>query len=796
MAVRLTGFRDWDWEAEGFWSGLPSEGLSPLGTDANVIRRPGNTATLGPGSVGERVIPAEFGYAATGYGSWSEARSYLLWRLRPTDTTPGELRGKRADGTAVAMQAVLTMPPSESGGDVNTLIVRFVSVDPVWTATAPVSTAKGFTDSKDLALSAPLTGQERPATAVTVKPTVQRAAGTADAGWTWRRIYRLTNLSSQTLVDYPFGMELGLTNGLVTAGKALASGNDLRIVSQGVEWPRLLVDWNNATIQTIAWVVVPNLPPGASIDLEVWYGNAAAGAPPLLTGANKPVVDVDTAGANRSGNFEWRYNVTQDAAGAGKGGWYLDAATDEPELRLFDVPGAWRPARTVPNTDAVIQSSYVGYTITGTDYYKGIFAARRSRAGAILPGVDGTSFDGVVLSNPLGITSVTFDLYVLNERTSSNDATPLGRVVLATRKGGAGAWKPRWQQTALAETVTTIAQRTETFAAPVRQVAFAVWPRAGVRRISDAAGGDREVYGQWRTVLRVGIDSGKLSYNLIQAEEAIYELATELRLGGRDQTAPYTAVRIGRWANPGARYAVRLNEVVVLDLETRRAERWNATRTTLIERVPAAAVRAVDGVLVNGATVERAAVAWLPMRPAYPLVINPSFTTDATGWTRGVSGVTADPLTRDTAIYATAPASGRVTVTAAPAAGYVTERLPTLALAGRSVVRVGASVRTANANIEPRLWIAFYDAAAAFISESFDSGWTPAANTWYRRVHQAVPPTNARTFLVGILFNVPSGQIGSAYFDDFTLDGNEVAVTETALGGEIVGVEWVPVYAG
>lgn len=86
---------------------------------------------------------------------------------------------------------------------------------------------------------------------IRVQPTLQRSAPTAAVGWKWRRRYTITNNAAEPLVLYPYAIDLGLTNSLVSGSKAQADADDLRVWFQGQEIARTLVDWNSGSFATL-----------------------------------------------------------------------------------------------------------------------------------------------------------------------------------------------------------------------------------------------------------------------------------------------------------------------------------------------------------------------------------------------------------------------------------------------------------------------------------------------------------------------------------------------------------------
>ena len=898
--MKITGFGDWNWEADGYWAGLPTDYVPSVQVTPQVIARAGAIATFGPSTIGEHVVPVEFGYR--GALSYEQAWSTLLQRLRPADGTPRELRGSRNDGTPVTITAVMSMPPAGSG-EVNTLQATFTAVEPFWRSATFRSVSESFTGTDVLSIGnstvtlfegaygsgpaddpgfqpAPLTLKVTPTaqrpqtgdpqatlarttvgteavrlaaaaadrTGLTVQPldgaiwigpdagvssgngfpvasgeriTLEHtgevwAVAAADVavaaiddrdprtvvGWRYRRIYRIVNGTAETLASYPWAIDLGMTDGLVAAGKAQADGDDVRVVIEGIERPRTLVDFGSAARTALCWIVLPAVAAGGSLEVEVWYGNPSARPATALDRRTGPAFDVLTAGSGRSTNQRWVYRVDATLANAGLGGWWIDGGGDVPGLREFSAPGAWRPVRTVSGPDSAAQPSYASYTASSTTCFIARFEATRARNGVTLDAADGDGFDGVALGSPARITGVTFDLVYVNDSVSAVDATPLGQVVLLKRDSNGDDWRTVWSQNTTAATETTVAERTESFAA-VRSVAFAVWPYEG-REIEPGAGYDRVTFARWKSKLEVALDASEIVTALAQDEEEIYEISAEVRAGGgaSGDAAPFTAIRLGHRASGDGRttrYAIRLDETLAVDMAKRRAVRYADDGRTRIGDVPYAALSAVEGVLADGALAERPATGWLNVNPSVNLVPNPSFTTDASGWQAGTvtSGVTA-ALARDTDQFASTPASGRLTVSASTAGtGAVAERLAStlFPVNGRTSVQVAASLRTGTALLRPLLAIAWYDADGTLLETAVEPAWDAPVNTWRRRVHAAVTPEDAASYRVGFrAVATGAGATGSVWIDDVSLNGNDLVWDEDSPGTVTVAASWLPRY--
>lgn len=640
-----------------------------------------------------------------------------------------------------------------------------------------------------------------------VQPTSQRASPTAAVGWKYRRRYTIANTASKPLVNYPFALNFGATNALVSGSKMLASGNDLRVWINGLEVARSLNTINSAT-DCYIWIVIPYLAAGGSLLVEVVYGNASAGSPPTLTAGNDlPAFDI-AATSGRSTNSNWVYLVDRTAGNAGKGGWYLSSGTAQPTINQA-LPGAWESVNTGPLADDSWQLPYATYTATGTKY-QGRFEARRARTGSLLP-VEGFGADGVSLANPVGITSVTCDMRWTNMAMGDTNVTPVGSLVILTRANEAEQWVKLYENTALQATEATIASNTYTPAAAVGELAFAVWPCNGCL-IERTARVDRYINAAWYTALSVAINGAAITQTTTEAEVEIYELATELRYGGGGDTAavaPSRSILLGNARSAtgvgSPHLACKINEQIVVFTETRKTEVWNSGLTAKVEDAPIPAVTAMESVVRDsGASAEQPSTDWMPWVPIVDPLTNPSADTNANNWTKGATttNLTASATpTQDASNYDTSPGSFTATVTAnTSGVGGTVEYIADdyLPVGSRKNVQFGVAIRTANVNLQPTPTIWFYDSANVLIgSRSMQADWTIGAiNTWYRRLFAASVPSGAVSYRVGIVGkSKTSNQTGQFWWDTTAENDTEIALLDVAIGAITLSARWQDRYA-
>lgn len=642
----------------------------------------------------------------------------------------------------------------------------------------------------------------RPAAAeIRVSASTARTTKDAYCGWSYRRRYTVTNNTGNAMSNYPYALDLGLTDALVTGSKALASGNDLRVTQNGVEVRRTLVNWNDATYTTLCWVILPDLGAGGSVTFEVLYGNASAGAPPTLAYPYLPAFDIATAGANRSTNAKWVYPVARTAANAAKGGWWIERGNAVPGYADTTIPGAWRPTTTLANgIDDTLQGQWTAYTDTLV-YYMGRFSATRARDGSLID-AELMDADGVMIDVPAGITSVKAELEFYNDVISAAGSNPVGKLIIGGRNSDSGDWVPFYTNSTAYSSVTTIATATYTPAANMRQVCMAVWPYNGVSIPANTTTG-RYAKAAWVGTLEVNIASTGIAQATAMAETACYDLSGAIRLGkdGTAYTVTKSEARLGNWSQAtGAgtpRLMTALNEIVVVDGGSQTATIWNSGATAIVETVAPGCIAWVDTVVsTDRVESERTGGTGLALLPVSNPLANPDFSTDASGWTRAsaTSGLTAAALARTTAQYTSSPASGTVVISAntAGAGAEAVDYTDLLSLGTMLGVWVGCDVRSTSANVVLRPAVYWYDASGAYLSRTINEDYTPTANTWYRRVAGGSAPLNATQYRVALVtFARTAGATGTVFGDAVTVNANEVQWRDPDGGGTVtVTVNW------
>lgn len=355
----------------------------------------------------------------------------------------------------VTIEAAITSVQAHGSSD--NLEVTFESNDSVWFAEDVATASKTFASPLDQVLHLPVGGNLPTHPVVRLTPTVQRSSPTATVGWRYRQRWTITNGGDEPLFRYPVRLDLGNTATLVSGGKALASGNDLRVWLDGLEQARTLVGWN--TSQTYLWLIVPALPVGASLTYDLVYGNASASAATSLAYPDLPSFDLP-----QSSNTTWYYVAdTSTSANAGRGLWYLSSGLGG-GFADDSVPGAWSPALTFANpnnTDDIFQSRATRLTDGATTWYQPVLNAARWHGDSfdfLDEYAGGEALDGVVLRTPFGISRVVFSSWLYDNMawvktvvtttvsgTTASDEVetphdPFTRVVVISRNTGGEDW--------------------------------------------------------------------------------------------------------------------------------------------------------------------------------------------------------------------------------------------------------------------------------------------------------------------------------------------------------------------
>lgn len=370
--------------------------------------------------------------------------------------------------------------------------VSFEASDSIWQSETATVTRKTINTDRDRLIQVVVPGNVRSAPEIRISPVEPRTSGTTTVGWSKRVTYHLTNLADKPLIRYVWPIDLGNTAAIVSAGDALASGNDLRLVIDGIERSRTLDDWNTAS--TLMWFMIDYLDVGETMEFETFYGNPDAGTPPVLAYPDLPAFDIpsSTLAGLRV------YPVDKVSGNRGKGGWHLEAISGG--FPDFAVPGAWRYTTTLNNPNNKDVKGGVGAVYSGTDAWAILRSWRAARESTLQ--IWTNDFDGVMLEDPLGIVSVRADFLWTN-------IGGIGRRMVLYRNSGAADWAAFVDSNTTAATATVVTVATSTFPTPQHQVAHAVWP-LNYGEIPEATTAEKYAMLEWNDTLEVTIDASKI----------------------------------------------------------------------------------------------------------------------------------------------------------------------------------------------------------------------------------------------------------------------------------------------
>lgn len=189
---------------------------------------------------------------------------------------------------------------------------------------------------------------------------------------------------------------------------------------------------------------------------------------------------------------------------------------------------------------------------------------------------------------------------------------------------------------------------------------------------------------------------------------------------------------------------------------------------------------------------------WLPLVPPRRTVANGGFDAGIGGWELHLSetGIT-QTASHDATMGGAQTGSLKIAITANTGGGRVVYlHSPLIGRHGLEAVSVGAWVRTDTADIQPLLAVAWYD-GAALVSLAVEADWAPAAATGYGRTFAAIAPPGADGYRLGIVADtVAASATGAVWFDDITLNDNNLFVSDVAISAmevtALVRPRWAP----
>lgn len=182
-------------------------------------------------------------------------------------------------------------------------------------------------------------------------------------------------------------------------------------------------------------------------------------------------------------------------------------------------------------------------------------------------------------------------------------------------------------------------------------------------------------------------------------------------------------------------------------------------------------------------TDETRASRWLPLVPPRRQVINGTFDTDIAGWELYDDGTgITQAATHDPELGGYQDGSLQVTISANSGSDNVIYlNAQPLGINGQESETVAGWVRTSNANLVPRLCIAWYtDPEEAPVAIATEALWSPATGTGYRRAFGAIAPPEAEWFRVGVVVDTSLSATGSVWVDDVTLNDNDLLLSDVS----------------
>ena len=711
------------------------------------------------------------------------------------------------------------------GSDYNA-IITLMTDDSIWRSLEDTVTEKTFSSPLDLSMAVDVPGDVQAYPRIRLTPKVQTASPSATVGWSKRQRYSITNTSDEPLFRYPYRIPLGNTATLVSNGKALASGSDLRVWLDGLEQPRHMLGWNSSA--TYIWVIIPALAPGAKIVYDIVYGNPAASSPPILQYPDIPPFNLVT-----STNAKWIYDTAITIPNAGKGLWYLSSG-NEGAVADYSVPGSWRPVLTFDNPNnqdqvaqpradkhgspAWYQSVFHGVRATrNANYILDITTGAIDETNDLLAALAGFSpFDGVAIYNPLGITSVRAGFlysnyaYKYNPPNTIPDASgnpipvesysplisnlPTAFVVLSRQTASEG-WRRLFIQNSTSYAYSSIALATYTPSSPAKHMAFAVWPH-NMATIPPEITATIGVYMNQQT--EVNIQDSKLLLFQDQSEQDIYEFAVTLRVGDPGVVGPYKELKIGNADQASGagvpRCATLLsNRSLIINCENHDVfESVGESFTGSTEDRSAHVARGYESPAYSLTAYPSSD--WLPLSPQMRVIPNGEFDSGIEGWSPvGDDAASATIVRSHDPSFGSGSLKVAVSGSSAPIGDIANTGSRQYRMNRQRSVVIAADVRTSNANLQPAVGIGVrMDPNAedpTYIGA--DTTWTPVANTTYRRIVSVFSSAEAgmQAFQPALTVkSLASNANGNVWFDNVSVDGPELQFSDKVKGQVEVGV--------
>ena len=687
------------------------------------------------------------------------------------------------------------------------ITIVVTATDPIWREITRTAWSKTFASANDQALALAVGGQAPIAPRIVIQPTVQRTTPTSQVGWRYRTRVTITNSAPEPLVDYetriPIGTPSGNTAALVTATKALASGNDLRVLDdQGRDVPRELISWN-ATTNSAVWFLIKRLDPFKTMIVNVVYGNSSAGLPPRFAYSKTDSTQTSMLDLATSSMTVRAWAVSRIVANAYRGLWYTEVG-GTPD---HNVPSSWDRWTQYANNDDYEQDAYSVFTVAGATYGYAVFRVNRFKHNASgIPDNRNRLFDGVMFYSPVGIISIETDFDITNQLDGTpTNTSAIGRVEVWARNGGRDfrqIWLDRVRRgPSLGNNIVTPGVlNVQANGENARHVAFSGGPFDGVAIPRNA---DATLSLDVRTNSLCRVTVADLVSITVAEEEEIVDYIGTIRFGGGPDPAPIAPrqeVVIGAGTTlrhlliPYRGGGTAADKLIITIDGGLTAALWSADEGTKQQDVGWGVSALAEEPVEGGGSVTRRGR--LPvLMPKQERVTNTTFATGIVGWAHGgnTAGLTAatswDSGTQTLQITVTANTGG---VGEWANASYLTN----LAVNPGDPVTVAVDAISTTLTMWGEILLSWKTAAGADISYAFSASYVPGAiNTPYRRMMAAVAPPNASLVRIQLRARpVAAGNTGNVRFDNVDTTGNEVLLiddTDAAIALTVSGAKGV-----
>lgn len=454
------------------------------------------------------------------------------------------------------------------------------------------------------------------------------------------------------------------------------------------------------------------------------------------------------------------YTAIDNVSTVHHGGWFgTNMATAG--STSFETPHAWRRTRVLKNDDIPEQQRSILLNNGTTNRYYRIFSAKR-RSGNYPTIREGSVYDGVMISNPFGFSAIRFSASFRNDNG-------MGKALVGYREANGDQWDTVYSSTSTS-TGSHAAISTASYAlTDAYQLCFATLP-ADDALIPLSVPGSEYAEFRWGDQLRLTINGGP-TLSSLASEVEVYEAAATLRLGYDTilgPTPPYQIMSLGYAAGADRRLAIPSGYTLRVDCRRGTVALYNGS--TFIEWVPWSVLVNQYQLADDGSAQALLTEDWFPVPALANPVPNPTALSDLTGWTDIFehANATAD-WTRDASTFQDAAGSFKCAVSANTVSGGVlisTLEGSNFPLAADDVITLYAAARSASANLDANLRIAFYDGGDSLISSYANTIKTTGLNTWEPLYATTTAPANTVNARVRLeVYSDSSGATGDVFFD-------------------------------